>query len=445
MPCDAPLKSLAWLARTMRRHFASTTRRLKARSSLTWLFVLVALAVPCCSQQPPSPAVQQPDAPSSIDDERIERLRSLGYLDTSGLSKLGEGEGARVLNSNLASPGFTLVVFAGTCTCQLISLGGELIRSWQDEACHRWEHAELLPNGDLVAVGARFDEDKVADPIQSGRYVVRLSWDGKVVWRSEINAHHDISLTPDGKLLTLVLNRRRIPTIDPDNDVADDLMTMLSPDGKVVESVSLYDVLSSSKIPFTFQRAGGGVQGEHRIIDLFHSNAIRWASLPELTDKSPIYGRNAVLVTSRHQDELMIIDWPSRQLLWHWGRGVLSGPHEASVLGNGNILVFDNGLSRGWSRVLDLNPLAPTRLVQFAPGTSRFLTRVMGSCQRLQNGNTLIVNSEAGAAFELTPQGMPVWTYEGTQQTPDGHRVKIIRMRRIETAVVENILARRGR
>jgi hypothetical protein len=150
-------------------------------------------------------------------------------------------------------------------------------------------------------------------------------------------------------------------------------------------------------------------------------------------------------VTSRHQDELMIIDWPSRQLLWHWGRGVLSGPHEATVLDNGNILVFDNGLARGWSRVLDLNPLDPTKLVQFAPGASRFISRVMGSCQRLPNGNTLIVNSEAAAAFELTPQGMPAWTFEGTQATPDGHRVKIIRMRRVSPAMVESILARRGR
>jgi hypothetical protein len=419
-----------------------------------WLLVLIPLTAPGCSQQPPAApvtkvapatAVQGQDSTSSIDDERVERLRSLGYLDTTGLSKLGAGEGVHVLDGKLASPGYTLVIFAGTCTCQLISLGGELIRSWKDEACHRWEHAELLPDGDLVAVGARFDEDKVADPIQSGRYVLRLSWNGKVVWRSEINAHHDISVAPDGKLLTLVLNRRRIPAIDPDNDVADDLMTMLSSDGEVIESVSLYDVLSSSKVPFTFQKAGGGGQGEHRLIDLLHSNAIRWASVPELEGLSPIYGRNTVLVTSRHQDELMIIDWPSRQLLWHWGRGVLSGPHEASVLGNGNILVFDNGLSRGWSRVLDLNPLAPAQIVQFAPGASRFLSRVMGSCQRLPNGNTLIVNSEGGAAFELTPQGAPVWTYEGTQQTPDGHRVKIIRMRRIPTQVVEDIIARRGR
>jgi hypothetical protein len=436
----------------MRRHSVSPPNGPRAKPVLTWSLVLLPLLISSCSRQPttappaeppPASSATSPGENSSIDQERLERLRSLGYLDTTGLAKLGAGAGAHLLNAELASPGYTLVVFAGTCSCQLLSLSGEIVHSWKDEPCHRWEHAELLPDGDLVVVGARLDEDAVADPIQSGRYVMRLSWDGRVVWRREINAHHDVSVMPDGKLLTLVFRRRRIPAIDPDNDVADDLMTMLSADGKVVESVSLYDLLASSKVPFSFQKAGGGGSGKHRLIDLFHTNTIRRASLPGLLGRSPIYGRNTVLLTSRHQDELMIIDWPSRQLLWHWGRGVLSGPHEASLLENGNILVFDNGLSRGWSRVLELNPLAPDQLVQFAPGSSRFFNRVMGSCQRLRNGNTLIVNSEAGAAFELTPPGMPAWIYEGTQQTADGHRVKIIRMRRIETAVVENILARR--
>jgi hypothetical protein len=351
----------------------------------------------------------------------------------------------QLLDGKLASPGYTLVVFAGTCTCELLSLEGEIVRSWKDEPCHRWEHAELLPDGDLVVVGARLDEDTVDDPIQTGRYIMRLSWNGEVRWRSEISAHHDVSLTPDGKLLTLVLQRRRIPAIDPDNDVADDLMTWLSADGEVVESISLYDVLSSSTIPFPIQKAGGRGNEAHRLIDIFHCNSVRTASLPDLEDRSPIYGRDAVLLTSRHQDELMILDWRRRQLLWHWGRGVLSGPHEASLLPNGNILVFDNGLSRGWSRVLELDPLAPAQPIQFAPGSSRFFSRVMGSCQRLPNGNTLIVHSEGCTAIELTPEGMPAWTYEGTQQRRDGQRDKLSRMRRIPAPMVEDIISRRGR
>lgn len=394
---------------------------------------------------PPSQPVPQASAPPGASEEEIERLRSLGYLDSTGLPKLGAGRGVRVLDAANACPGYTLVVFAGTCTAQLMTFDGQVVRTWKDEHCHRWEHAELLPGGDLVVVGARLDEDKVEDPIETGRYIRRLSWKGDVVWNADINAHHDVSPTSDGKLWTLVMKRRRIPALDPDDDVADDFLTLMSEDGKVVESFSLYEILASSKIPFAIQKAGGGEAGRTRLLDVFHTNAIRPASVPALAGVSPIYGPSAVIITSRHQDEIMIVDGRARQLLWHWGRGVLSGPHEASVLANGRILVFDNGLSRGWSRVLDLNPLAPRELTQFAPGPSRFFSRVMGSCQRLPNGNTLIVHSEGGAAFELTPKGQPAWTYEGTQQTPDGHRVKLIRMRRIPSAIVDAIIARRGR
>lgn len=436
----------------MHRPFSRASRTLESRSvgAMAMAVSLVALMAGGCSQ-PPAAAPPTDSSPtvasspgSAASEEKLERLRSLGYLDTTGLRKLGAGKGAQVLDRNLASPGYSLVVFAGACTAELISLDGEIVRSWKDEPCHRWEHAELLPDGDLLVVGARLDQDTVPDPIESGRYVMRLRWSGERRWRAEINAHHDISPTVDGKLLTLVLKRRRIPAIDPDNDIADELITFLTPQGKIVESASLYDVLSSSNPPFSFQRAGGHEGGGHRTIDLFHCNAIRSASLPRLARENPIYGPGTLLLTSRHQDELMIIDWPSRQLLWHWGRGILSGPHDASMLPNGNILVFDNGLSRGWSRVLELNPLAPENVVEYAPGTSRFFDRVMGSCQRLPNGNTLIVHSEGGSAFELTPQGTPAWTYEGTLTKPDGHRVKLIRMRRIPSEIVEKIISRRG-
>ena len=39
-----------------------------------------------------------------------------------------------------------------------------------------------------------------------------------------------------------------------------------------------------------------------------------------------------------------------------------------------------------------------------------FYSRIRGMCQRLVNGNTLIVNSDGGEAFEVTPQRDVVWS-----------------------------------
>lgn len=434
-----------------------------ARAELFLAASLLILAASACAGESPAPDDRAPasatsggsreagataaaaparsPAPEGASEEELERLRALGYLDTKGLPTQARGRGAHVLDASKVAPGSTLAVFAGACTAQLLSSDGPVLRAWKDpEPCHRWEHAELLPDGDLIAVGARLDEDVTPDPIETGRYVLRLRWNGTVVWRRAINAHHDLSALPDGRFLTLVMERRRIPAIDPEHDIADDVITWLSADGRTQERLSVYDVLASADPPFPIQKAGSHEASKSGIIDLLHTNTVRRASVPELAARSPIYGPDALILTSRHQDELLIVDARKRRLLWHWGRGVLSGPHEGSMLPNGHLLVFDNGLARGWSRVLDLDPLAPGNLVQFAPGSSRFFSRVMGSCQRLPNGNVLIVHSEGGAAFELTPQGQPVWTYESTLQTPDGHRVKIIRMRRIPPQVIERIL-----
>ena len=87
--------------------------------------------------------------------------------------------------------------------------------------------------------------------------------------------------------------------------------------------------------------------------------------------------------------------------------GEILGPHDASVLKNGHILIFDNGLGRGWSRVIELDPLARRIVWEYkAPTPTDFYTATRGGCQRLPNGNTLITDSEAGRVFEVTPDGV---------------------------------------
>jgi hypothetical protein len=39
-----------------------------------------------------------------------------------------------------------------------------------------------------------------------------------------------------------------------------------------------------------------------------------------------------------------------------------------------------------------------------------FLSRIRGMCQRLANGNTLVVNSDGGEVFEVTPDREVVWS-----------------------------------
>ena len=402
-------------------------------------YSLVVLLTVSCAGPPsasPEPQVQRGDSATprptaSESSDELERLQALGYLDTSGIPKLGPGGGITIIDPEASYDGDSLVVFADTCRAELLAPSGEILRSWSDEHSHMWHDAELLANGDLVVVGSTLDPTTADDPVRDGRYLERLGPDGSVIWRTDIAAHHDVEVIPGDRLLTLVMERRSIPEVDPAHDVVDDRLTLLSLDGKVIESLSVYDALVASSTPFELHEVGVSDRTGSPFRDLFHCNAARWSDGSGHAAGSPSHAPDTVLVTSRHQDAILAIDWPTRRLVWSWGPGVLSGPHAASPLANGNILVFDNGLTRGWSRVLEVDPLDPTRAQQFASKGARVFSRVMGDCQRLPNGNTLFVHSEGGAAAELTARGRPVWRYEATQSTSTGHRAKISRLHRL--------------
>lgn len=118
---------------------------------------------------------------------------------------------------------------------------------------------------------------------------------------------------------------------------------------------------------------------------------------------------------------------------------MVSGPHDARMLDSGNILVFDNGLSRKRSRVLELDPVM-REVVWEHTGDDPFFTIFRGSCQRLPNGNTLIANSDHGEAFEVTPDGRQVWRFLNPQLTAEGKRRLIVRMIRYPPEWIDPLL-----
>jgi hypothetical protein len=61
---------------------------------------------------------------------------------------------------------------------------------------------------------------------------------------------------------------------------------------------------------------------------------------------------------------------------------------------------------------VEVDPLTGVmRTVHAESDKGRFFTRVRGKHQRLDNGNTLIVESLAGRVFEVTPAGRTVWEF----------------------------------
>ena len=88
--------------------------------------------------------------------------------------------------------------------------------------------------------------------------------------------------------------------------------------------------------------------------------------------------------------------------------------HDATLLKNGNILVFDNG--KEISRVIEINPKTNKIEWEYDGGPAKtdkakFYSPFISGARRLKNGNTLITDGMHGHIFEVTKTGKVVWDY----------------------------------
>ena len=197
---------------------------------------------------------------------------------------------------------------------------------------------------------------------------------------------------------------------------------------------------------FRFQPVTAKTQQGETFVDLLHVNSLEFMHQPQLAERDPLYAPGNVLISIRAQDTIAILDSRERKLLWAWGQGEISGQHDARVLKNGNILLFDNGVEQKRSRIVELNPLTKQIVWHYsAPNPEDFFSLRKGSSQRLAGGNTLIANSDSGDAFEVTPEGEIVWHFLNPNADERGARATIVRIHRYRPAFIEKLLNGGGR
>ncbi|HKJ24738.1 MAG TPA: arylsulfotransferase family protein [Myxococcota bacterium] len=406
-----------------------------------WPALLLMVAVPSCGPE----SAPGDKAEATLDEARVEQLRALGYVESADRVADPAKSGAEVLDADAVSPGYSLYVSPHECSARLITLDGTVVHAWRDElsydgktrACGDWHHADLLPGGDLlVPVGAKPQPGQ-----QTGTHLLRMAWDGTVRWRHPMRAHHDAELAPDGVIHALELAFRRDHPYEPGADVPimDNAVVFLTPEGGLRRRLSLYDVLRENDVGFEL-RPVTRPEGLW-YIDLLHMNSVETLHDPRFVGRHPLYALGNLLLSSRHQDAIFVVDPKTKRLVWWYGPGELSGQHDAQMLPNGNVLVFDNGLDRGWSRVVEIDPVEKKIVWQYGDGDeTRFFTSGRGAAQKLPNGNVLVSNSNEGEAFEVTRDGRVVWRFYHPVLDEEGRRRVIVRMIRYPASQIDPLL-----
>lgn len=403
------------------------------------VLALLALLLGCAPGGSPS---DRPD--DQLSEDQIQRLESLGYLSFAPKADPEAASGVVVRKEGCSCRGYDLLTYTLPGRADLIDARGRIVRTWRG-ARELWDRATFTPEGDLLVVA----REKVGDePGQRRRVLLRLAFGGERLWKRVLPVHHYAEALPDGRIAALTSRSRRIPELLEDQAALDNGLAILSPDGtKIEQEHSFYDMLSKRPDLIELQTFRDG--GPKMRQDFLHANFFQWMPGGELAERDPLYAAGNVLVTLRRQDAVVVFDLDRDEAIWAWGPGEVVGLHEATVLDDGHILLFDNrGRTyeaedgEGWSRVVELDPLTRKIVWQYrADPPEDFYSHSRGTAARLEGGNTLISSSNQGRVFEVTPQGEIVWEYRTPHRDAKGHRA-VLRAERYPASFIEPLLRR---
>ncbi len=445
-------------------------------------------------------ACNEVDSSSSTDmnDDLSAQLEILGYVNSVPVrAETAQLSGVTLHNEALADAGLNLSNPRHTRAASLLTMQGESIHTWafenvdgasdryqallprfQANTLEGWQHVELASNGDLFVIAAH-------------HMLLRLDWDSKLVWKRDIAAHHDLSLGRGDRVLVIIDEMRRVETSAGPVSFLDAVIVELSAAGVEVERWSIFDALMSDPVrkeeiaerlvalvepqsrwnrvagrlkrvvlaPFSARARRESlirdvVSGEEigdpilvaalfngRDEDVLHANSVQ--VLP--ADVPGLWSAGDLLVCVRNLDLLVTISRETGRLLWAWGDTDLQGPHHATFLPSGKILVFDNGVRRGHSRVVKVEPASENIVWEYeATPKESFFTSTRGGVQQLGNGNLLVTQTNAGRSFEITNQGRTVWEYyERLLDDPNSSKRKRAanyRMTRVDQEIAHSML-----
>ena len=310
------------------------------------------------------------------------------------------GDGLRTCDRDRAAPGYVLYSPDHSNKFLLIDLEGEIVHEWPAWTSH---FGYLLSNGHLL-LDTEFSPDR---PVG----VVELDWDGNEVWFCPCQIHHDFHRTPNGNTLLLCQRSIRDPKVHPAAELLSTYIYEVNPDREVVwdwyseDHVEELTRLADVQFPLSADFPP----------DWTHSNTVQEIP-PTPAQRDPRFKPGNVMMSHRNLDLALVIEKDTGQIVWTWGRDVLSHQHATIMLDNGHMLTFDNGQKRKASAVWEVEPISGEIVWSYEGGEHEpFYAGSLSNAQRLWNGNTFICSGsqpDYGRLFEVTPAGEIVWEFQ---------------------------------
>ncbi len=418
---------------------------LYGRSMISRALLLVALAAPAGAQGTPQPGITVFQPSRSTTTFAVDLAGDVvqswpgSFRPGSAVYLAPNGDLVRTQNLNGGFAGG-----GGGGGIERVSWDGQVLWSFQYTGAtfHSHHDIALMPNGNVLMIA--WDAVGGAAAVAAGRNPAGL---GGAFLAEEI-----IEVEPDGLGGASVVWRWRA-------------FDHLVQDFDATKPGFGVPADHPGRLDINFPAGGGGQNG-----DWLHCNGIDYNA--EL---------DQIVISSRALSEIWVIDHGTTtqeaagstggtrgrggDLLYRWGnpaaygRGTaadqrLYGQHDCQWIdeglpGAGHLLVFNNGTNRpagafssadevvppiNAAGTYDLAPLqsyGPAAAVWTGthPNANSFFSTTTSGCQRLPNGNTMMVEGDSGLFIEIDPAGALVWSWQsdlagaGSERTFKGRRL----------------------
>ena len=368
----------------------------------------------------------------------VKSLQTLGYASWTPATGNLDKTLVTVYDQQASCKGIN--IYTSEDITYLVDMKGNILHTWnlkQSDDYGGFYCVELLKNGDLLAI------------ISNGNGFIKLGWDSRIIWETNIYGHHDLYVKPNGDIYVLASTSDIVFFMGLPLPIRDDHIVVLTSEGKIKDSIPLYpafkkhlrprDIISiytqaielDNILKITMHKIAGK--------ELFEKISSLWFShvnTVEIINKDikGVCKKGDILVSSRDMSLIGILNVEKDQFVWNWGPGFICGQHQPTLLDNGNIMLLDNGWNkRNYSRVIELDPV--TKEIEWeykANPKENFFTYGRGSNQRLPNENTLVTDTCSGRVFEITKDGRIVWEFYNPRiRKKTQERATIYRMVRI--------------
>jgi hypothetical protein len=350
----------------------------------------------------------------------------------------------------------------GRARILLVDMHGRLAHEWRPPTSAQLP--ELLPDGTLLY--ATRDRSHVEE---AG--LRRIAPDGRLLWHYHCRADHDFHVMDGGRLTVHCIADKMAPRLGPRLRRCPYIVEV-DGDGTLrwewhgEEHVDELEERLGEALPPDWEARArrqlarrrewdAGLAGEagedwvrrqvrHSSFDWAHNNNCEVLPPNEAGRADGRFATGNILFSYRTLDTIGVIERTTGRIVWAWGPGELDGQHMPTMLPDGRVLIFDNGTIRGWSRVLELDPLRERIVWQYHAEPCRSLySAAISGAERLPNGNTLICEGGPGRMLEVTREGEVVWEFRSPFAEPGTYGV--YRAMRYAAEHVEPLLAASAR